>query len=36
MRRNPEAIIVEVKQLKTGCNNKKSGRGQELLSLFVF
>lgn len=36
MRRNPEEIIVEVKQLKTGCNNKKSDRGQELLSLFVF
>ena len=23
MRRNPEAIIVEVKQLKIECNNKK-------------
>ena len=23
MRRNPEEIIVDVKQLKIGCNNKK-------------
>ncbi|MDR3838655.1 MAG: hypothetical protein Q3X85_04585, partial [Eubacterium sp.] len=30
----PEQIIVEVKQLKTGCNNEKSDRGQKLLSLF--
>ena len=27
-------MIVEVKQLKTGCNNEKSDRGQKLLSLF--